>query len=91
MKNFNRLEQFADSVIALCNALYGCDEIDVNIDMDIDNGGISISLELTPVADDDDDDREVTEEELDEACAEYYYCSECPYEDYCNGEDEDDE
>ena len=30
MKNYNKLEQFADSIMTLCEALYDCEEIDVN-------------------------------------------------------------
>ena len=92
MKNFNKLEQFADSIMTLCEALYDCEEIDVNIDVDINAEGISISVDLIPVEEDENkDDCEVSEEDLDKACAEHYDCCGCPYENYCNGEEDDDE
>ena len=91
MKNFSNLEQFADSIMTICKVMYGCEEINVDIDMDMDGTGISIKVDLTPVEDDDDDDSDVSEEDLDKACAEHYDCCGCPYENYCNGEEDDDE
>ena len=88
MKNYNKLEQFADSVLTLCKVLYGGEEIDVDIDMDINGTGISIKVDLTPVEDDHNNDGKVSEEDIDEECAKHIDCCGCPYENYCNDEED---
>lgn len=91
MKNLNKIEQFADPVISLCKVLYGCDAVDIDIDMDICSNGISISVDLIPVDDVETDNGEISEEDIDKECAKHLDCCGCPYEDYCNEEDDEDE
>ena len=64
-----------------------------NVPDNIEIGKVRIDLKIKwePIEETTDDDREITEEELDEACAKYYDCCGCPYENYCNEVDEDDE
>lgn len=89
MKDFKNLQRFSEYVMNICAELYDTDVFDVSIDMNVGDNGISISVNIEPDVEDDDDDFEVTEEELDKACEEHYDCCDCPYEDYCNGEGED--
>ena len=85
------LEQFSDALMTLFEVLYDCEENDVDIDVDINTEGISISVDLIPVKDDEADNGEVSEEDIDKECEKHIDCCGCPYEDYCNEEDDEDE
>ena len=87
MKNYNKLEQFADSIMTICKVMYGCEEINVDIDMDMDGTGISIKVDLTPIQ--DDDEGGISEDDIDKECEKHTDCCGCPYENYCNSEEED--
>lgn len=64
-----------------------------NVPDNIEIGKVRIDLKIRwePIEETPNADREITEEDLDKACEEHYDCCGCPYENYCNEEDEDDE